>query len=162
MNSYAQNCTAAANSFGLPPSLVDAICNVESGYNTWACRFEPKVYARLNNGPKPTHVPPCSPETEVWAMSASWGLMQVMGETARGLGFNGAYLSVLTDPDTGLKYGCRLLAQLVKAYKDSHGWQGVVAAYNAGKPKFADDGITLIKQDYVDKVNAALGGQWPA
>ena len=51
------------------------------------------------------------PPTEEIARSVSWGLMQVMGETAREAGFSEKFLSALVDPATGLEFGCIVLAE---------------------------------------------------
>ncbi|GAB6037135.1 transglycosylase SLT domain-containing protein [Fundidesulfovibrio butyratiphilus] len=151
----------AAVTYGLPPDLVAAVVRVESGGNPLAFRFESaflKRYVLPNASVKAKA--PCSLETERQARAMSWGLMQVMGETARGLGFDGPYLSALTDPATGLDYGCRLLARLKARYLSRHGWAGIVAAYNAGSVRFAPDGC-FVNQAYVNAVAKALGGRWP-
>ena len=155
---YAPLITAAATSHALPTDLVRAVADVESGLDPLAVRFEPAVYARLS---LVRPVAPCSAETERWARAASWGLLQVMGVTARGLGFTGPYLSALCDPALGLEYGCRLLGRLAELYKARFDWPGVVAAYNAGAPRLAQDGKTFVNQDYVDKIKTALAGPWP-
>lgn len=158
-NPYQSLIATVTQRHGLPAEIVTAVCSVESAFNALAVRFEPAVYSRL---PLPRPVAPCSAETERWARAASWGLLQVMGQTARGLGFDGAYLSALSISETGLEYGCQLLAQLVKLYKPRFDWPGVVAAYNAGHPALGTDGKAFVNQDYVDKVALALGGKWPA
>ncbi|MGA8268053.1 MAG: lytic transglycosylase domain-containing protein, partial [Candidatus Acidiferrales bacterium] len=48
--------------------------------------------------------------TEAYSRAISWGLMQVMGQTARERGFAGKFLSELCDPATGLDAGCDLFA----------------------------------------------------
>lgn len=152
---------AAARSHGLPVRLVTAVVEVESGGDACAFRYEPGFYERYINGnPKIRAVRPCSLATERQAQATSWGLMQVMGATARGLGYPGAFLSELTRPEMGLEYGCKLLAKLAKRYEAGHGWPGVVAAYNAGSVRIAPGG-GFVNQSYVDKIAQALGGEWP-
>ncbi len=147
--------------YGLPPALVAAVVRVESGGNPLAFRFEPAFLKRyVLNNPSVKAKAPCSLETERQARAMSWGLMQVMGETARGMGFDGPFLSALTDPAIGLDYGCRLLARLKARHLAVHGWPGVAAAYNAGSVRFAPDGA-FVNQAYVDTVKRALGGRWP-
>lgn len=152
---------SAARAHGLPPELAGAVVRVESGANPLAFRFEPGFFNRyvLRNASLRAK-PPCSLETERQARAMSWGLMQVMGETARELGFDGPFLSALTDPATGLDYGCRLLARLKARYLKDHGWPGVAAAYNAGSVRFAPRG-SFVNQAYVDAVAKALQGRWP-
>jgi soluble lytic murein transglycosylase-like protein len=88
--------------------------------------------------------------TERHTQMCSWGLMQVMGGTARELGLTG-YLSQLCDPETGVQYGCRYLRRLFERYQI---WDDAIAAYNAGSPRRV--GPTYVNQGYVDKVN----GYW--
>jgi soluble lytic murein transglycosylase-like protein len=151
----------AAGAHGLPARLVAAVAGVESGGNSWAFRYEPQFYARhVAQDASVKAVAPCSLDSERAARATSWGLMQVMGATARGLGFTGAFLNALCDPATGLEYGCRLLARLRDQYKERHGWPGVVAAYNAGSPR-KDASGRFSNQSYVDKIARTLGGAWP-
>ena len=134
-----------AREHGLEPALVRAVVQVESGGDPWAVRAEPAFYR--------TYVQPMNlSDTEERARSISWGLMQIMGEVARELGFAGKYLSALCDPETGLRYGCMHL----KRFLDRHGTvERAVAAYNAGSPRMANG--RFVNQDYVDKVMAAVG-----
>jgi len=151
----------AAKAHALPPGLVEAVVGVESGGNPWAFRYEPQYYERHVAPDASTRaVAPCSRDSERQALATSWGLMQVMGATARSLGFQGAFLNALCDPAMGLEYGCRLLARLRDRYKAQGGWPGVVAAYNAGSPRKAADG-RFVNQSYVDNVARMLGGVWP-
>jgi len=151
----------AARTWGLPREIVAAVVGVESGGNAWAFRYEPAFYERhVAGNPSVRPKAPCSLDSERQALATSWGLMQVMGSTARGLGFQGPFLSALTDPAIGLDYGCRLLAQLRDRLLERHGWPGVAAAYNAGSARMAADG-TFVNQSYVDKIARALGGKWP-
>jgi hypothetical protein len=74
-------------------------------------------------------------DQEWWAQQASFGLMQLMGGLARELGFKGAYLTALCDPDLNLQIGCKHLSALLKwadgdvtkalgAYNRREGWLG--------------------------------------
>lgn len=153
--------TEAARRHGLPESLVAAVVDVESGGDAWAIRHEQGFYDRyVKDDASVRAVRPCSLDTERRARAMSWGLMQVMGSTARGLGFDGPFLSRLTDPATGIDYGCRLLARLRSRDFAKHGWPGVVAAYNAGSVRLDPQG-RFVNQSYVDKIAKALGGKWP-
>lgn len=152
---------SAAARHGLPVRLVEAVVGVESGGNTWSIRYEPAFYERYVRQDKTVRAKaPCSLDTERKSRATSWGLMQVMGATARGLGFDGAFLSELTDPAVGLEYGCRLLARLGERCKASHGWPGAVAAYNAGSVRLGPEG-GFVNQAYVDKIALKLGNEWP-
>jgi len=104
----------AAARHGLDGPVVCAVCEEESGrrdggggretWNPWAMRFEPAFESRYVKPAIPT-----MPTTEEMAEAVSFGLMQIMGETAREFGFKGRYLTELCDPATGLEYGCRKL-----------------------------------------------------
>lgn len=96
-------------SHALDPSLVCAICEQESEWNVWAIRYELEFDKK--------YVAPHSfARTEEIARSTSWGLMQLMGETAREIGFIQS-LPSLCDPFTGLEWGCRFLAQKLSLAK---------------------------------------------
>jgi len=109
-STYVQLAIGAAARHQLDPAIVCAIVEQESAWQPWASRFEPAFFAK--------YVAPlfaiCKVEpptnTEAYSRAFSWGLMQVMGQTARERGFTGKFLSELCDPSTGLDAGCELLA----------------------------------------------------
>lgn len=74
--------------------------------------------------------------------------MQLMGGTARGLGFEG-HIAELVDPATGLEYGCRYLAKQMTRYPAI---PHAIAAYNAGSYRDSNGDGFADNQDYVDKV----------
>ena len=88
--------------------------------------------------------------TEWWGQRMSWGPMQVMGAVARELGFRRPF-GALCDAYIGLQWGCQHLLSLKTRFLSGYGWEGVVAAYNAGSPRRGDDG-KWVNQDYVDTV----------
>jgi soluble lytic murein transglycosylase-like protein len=77
----------------------------------------------------------------------SYGLAQIMGGTARWLGFNGA-LPALYKPENNLYWACSYLSYLKKKYG---GGDELIAAYNAGSPRKGND-RKFLNQYYVDKV----------
>lgn len=95
-----------ATKYLLDTALVCAIADHESGgWIPWATRYEPLFFDKyvqplVNTGVVHTM-------SEANARATSWGLMQIMGQTARELGFTGKYLSELCDPDVGLDLGCK-------------------------------------------------------
>lgn len=152
---------SAAAEHHLPPELVTAIVAVESSGRATAKRYEPKFDQRYNITANNPFVPEgVSRSQEERLRGTSWGLMQVMGETARFLGFQGQ-MKELEDPETCLFWGCLFLRRLRDRYFEKWGWPGVAAAYNAGSPRLAESG-KFVNQVYVDKVLRRLGGVWPA
>lgn len=130
---------------GLEKSYVLAVIIKESSGNQWATRYEPgwryfenPAYwaQRLNQ----------SEVTERNGQAQSYGLMQVMGGTARWLGFSG-YLPELHLPSVGVHYGCMLLARKLRKYGD---YPSALAAYNAGTAQLI--GVKFANQSYVDDV----------
>ncbi len=103
--------TAAAHA--LDAEIVCAVCEQESSWNPWAIRYEGGFFQRYVIPEwRANRVPSY---TEAQARAISWGLMQVMGQTAREHGFTSAHLSELCEPATGLAIGCRVLAHKLAA-----------------------------------------------
>ena len=73
-----------------------------------------------------------------------------MGATARELGCDAPFLSVLCSPVVGIEYGCRYLARQLERYGSE---VEAVAAYNAGSARRSGD--EFVNQSYVDKVMQA-------
>ena len=67
------------------PALVCAIVEQESSWNTWAMRYEPAFFAKYVAGLYTNNKITAS---EAYARGFSWGLMQVMGQVAREMGFD--------------------------------------------------------------------------
>jgi len=109
---------------GLDPAIVYGVIIRESSGDTDAVRTELAFYERYT---KPMNFS----DTEEICRAMSWGLMQVMGEVARELGYKGKYLSTLCRvPDLGIEYGCKHLTAKTKRY----GLRQGLSAYNAGSP----------------------------
>jgi soluble lytic murein transglycosylase-like protein len=104
-----------AKRHALDPSLVCALIEQESAWNTHAIRYEPGFFAKYvaplftNNKVEPPT------NTEANSRAISWGLMQVMGQSAREIGFIGQFLSELCDPAIGIEVGCLLFARKLGA-----------------------------------------------
>lgn len=113
----------------LDGALVCAVVEQESNWAEWSIRFEPDFEKRYVDK---LHLG----LTEACARSISWGLMQLMGEAAREMGFNGK-LASLCDPENGLEWGCRHL----KAKLDAHGGDvhaGLLAWNGGGNAEYPD------------------------
>jgi soluble lytic murein transglycosylase-like protein len=96
----------AATRYRLNPALVCGVVEDESSWNPWEFRYEPNFrilyVARLE----------LDPTAEI-GRSCSWGLLQIMGQTARERGFVGPFPQ-LCDPEIGLERGCDYLADRFK------------------------------------------------
>jgi soluble lytic murein transglycosylase-like protein len=123
----------AAEAHGIDPALVCAVCHHESGnWKPYAVRYEPTFYGRYIVQMKLS-------ETEKTLRATSFGLMQVMGQTAREFGFNGDYLTELLEPMNGIEYGCRKLARcLDQANGDV---RSALLLYNGGGDKGYPDRV---------------------
>jgi soluble lytic murein transglycosylase-like protein len=141
-----------ATQFNIDPRLLCAIATVESGWNTFAVRYEPaweyifqpKAFAEKNR---------ITVDTEVQLQKFSYGLCQIMGAVARE---NGLFAEIhrLLEPETGLFYGAKLLRKLCDRYPDSI--QDVMSAYNAGHPRRDPKTGLYFNQDYVNRVQAVF------
>jgi len=96
----------AAASNSLDPALVCAIIEQESAWNPWAVRYEPAFFAKYV---APLYTNNKVSASEAYARGFSWGLMQVMGQVAREIGYAEPFLSALCDPADALEIGCRIL-----------------------------------------------------
>jgi len=97
--------------------------HAESRWHPYAMRYEP-AFRRTYVDP----IPDLS-ETERVGRSTSWGLLQIMGQTAREFGYTGRYLSGLCDPATNLD----LAATILKTrFAIDGNWDGALARYNGG------------------------------
>ena len=134
----------AAAAHHLEPAVVVALVDRESSFDPWAHRWEPgyrylwhpvhRSAARAEKGMPPIGWPSWIDElaisgaTEFNDQRTSWGLMQVMGSTARMLGYT-EHLPRLCVAAVGVEVGCMYLAQLV----ERHGLEGGLEAYNDGR-----------------------------
>lgn len=112
---------AAAN-HNLDPALVMAVVEQESNWHPWAIRYEPLFYTKYV-------LPLALLPTEAHARSFSYGLLQIMGQTARELGYK-LELPRLCEPDIGLDWGCLFLEHKMKAHNDNV--TDALLAYNGG------------------------------
>lgn len=145
---------AAAARHQLPIALVRAIVRVESSADPHAMRYEPAFYRRYVQHCQHRVWPGVSRDTEEQLRAFSFGLMQIMGQTAREAGYAEKFLTGLLDPATNFDWGCRYLAALQKRYHGNA--EAATAAYNAGSAfRAADD--RWRNQEYVDKVRRAGG-----
>jgi soluble lytic murein transglycosylase-like protein len=100
--------TQASQRYGVPEEWIRAVIETESSWNPNAYRYEEKI------------------------KDASYGLMQILGRTAIGLGFEGDVYHDLYDPALNIDLGTMDLAQLIKSYGTD--FRRVYSAYNSGNP----------------------------
>ena len=115
--------------YNIESSLIKAIIKTESNWDVNASRFE------AHKG------------------DASWGLMQLLLNTARNvLGNANLTTTQLIQPRNNIQAGTKLMAENWNRWgnlRDS------IAAYNAGSPRLDSTGRKYVNQDYVDKVTNA-------
>jgi soluble lytic murein transglycosylase-like protein len=87
-------------------------------------------------------------DQEWWNQQASFGLLQVMGAVARERGFNGFYLTALSEPWRGVYYGVQQLVYLRKRFGTG---DDLLATYNGGP------GAKGKNRGYVAAVHEQLG-----
>lgn len=120
--------------YGVSSRVVYALIKVESGGDPFATRFEPryKAFYKQREFAQENLI---TVKTEEVHQATSWGLMQVMGGTARRLGLQ-APIPVLIDPANNIEFACKLLQELQERYpKNVWDW---AAAYNRGSVKLED------------------------
>jgi len=121
---FADPIFAAAKRHQLEPALIAAVIYQESRGNPLAVRYEPAFFRRYvepwGRGYLPGYVPTqCSLVTEKHMRATSWGLMQVMGETARERGYAGEFLTGLLDPAVNISIGAEYLSHLIRNARGS-------------------------------------------
>ena len=115
-----------------------AVVEQESGWNQWVTRYEPAFRIR--------HVAPLGlPVNEEISRSICWGLMQVMGQVAREVGFHGTFLSELCDPETGLEWGCTVLVKKL-AQADSDAAKGLQLWHGGANLQYASQVMARTSQ----------------
>lgn len=136
---------------GVDAQLVAAIITVESSWSPWAVRHEP-LYSYLSEVEQNAKRSGWSPATERQLQKMSWGLMQVMGATARDLAYQDP-LTQLIVPSANLEVGIRYLKTKLARYKGDT--EAAIAAYNAGAARRGANG-QFANQTYVDRVLTAI------
>jgi soluble lytic murein transglycosylase-like protein len=127
-----------------PNALMFGWIEQESNWDTYATREEPAFYRR--------YIQKKHRGRESWQLAMSWGYLQVMGSTAREMGFEGRYLSQLcAEPALGLYFGVKYL--LHQKERGDGSWAQALAAYNGGLGGTPDNRTRPYRrQEYVDEV----------
>jgi soluble lytic murein transglycosylase len=112
--------------YGVEPALIKAHIKAESNWDVNASRFE------------------------VHKTDASWGLMQLLLNTARGvLGQPDLTTTQLINPRVNIEAGTKFISQNLNRFGNM---RDAIAAYNAGSPRLDPNTGKYVNQDYVDKV----------
>jgi soluble lytic murein transglycosylase-like protein len=118
----------AAQRYGLNEALFCALVEQESDWHPEATRYEPAFYEHWVT---PLIVPQQLSDGEAKGRSTSWGLCQVMGQTAREHGYVGPFQNMCDDPAIGLDMGAKVFASKLKgAGGDTH---TALLHWNGGK-----------------------------
>jgi soluble lytic murein transglycosylase-like protein len=135
---FQQEIDSVAARYALPAALIAAIVQEESRFQEFAARQEPsylrnrRVQREANvwsaaHGGLPTAL------TELVDRSRSFGLMQIMGQTAREQQYDARYLASLYQVGRGLGEGARYFKRLLVAYRNDT--LSAISAYNQGSAK---------------------------
>ena len=132
---YRMEIEESARVYALPAPLIAAVIQEESHFDPWATRAEPKYYRNnivLRAASKWARAHRHTPTafTELTDRSRSYGLMQVMGETARDQGFDAPFLAELYLPKNAIQHGALLLRKLLTRYRSDT--LAAISASNAG------------------------------
>jgi soluble lytic murein transglycosylase-like protein len=126
---------SAAAREALSAALIAAVIQEESRFDPWATRSEPRYIrsrAVRRAAARFAKLHPHGPNvfTEAIDRSRSYGLMQIMGETAREQGFVQPFLAELYLPANAIAHGAMLLAKLLHRYPNDT--LAAISAYNQG------------------------------
>jgi soluble lytic murein transglycosylase-like protein len=140
---------AASAEYKLDHKIVAAVVWQESSGNKWAYRYEPAFFEKYLAAKDLTHAKDrgITSDSERRLRAFSFGLMQIMGQTARENGFSG-FLPELFDTKTNINLGCKILSDNLKMFDGD--LKKALSAYNSGAGFVRRNGATL----YADKVLA--------
>jgi soluble lytic murein transglycosylase-like protein len=128
--------------------LLLAIVKTESSFDPWDVRYEPD-FNYLNQPAYFALKHQISVDTEKMLQKTSWGLFQLMGGSARDLGFTDN-LTKLTIPEVSVVWGAEYFRKRCARYPKL---EDQIAAYNAGSVvKDISGNYSEKVQKYVEKV----------
>jgi len=128
------NLEKTCESLGLDLEVMASMIWQESGGNPYAMRYEPGFYAKYLAPHTETTLPAYTKRniptfnTELRLRAFSFGLMQIMGQTARETGFQSPFLSTLFLPEINIVWGCRYFKKLLDSKKNDY--PSAIARYN--------------------------------
>lgn len=122
---YESIIAATALNYQLDPDLLCAQVLVESSGDPFAFRYEPGFWSQYLI----SRTPSARPEGPL--LACSYGLLQILGQTARERGYVGQ-LSDLFDPAIGVRWGCEHLVYLRQRLPVDYDVRALLASYNGG------------------------------
>lgn len=143
----------------LNPVLVCAVVEQESKWNPWVNRYEPafetnpKYKDKIIAGAQVfvhSVTYEVSLPTEIKNRCDSWGLLQLLGQTAREFGAK-CPLPQLSDPEYGLDWGCTVLAKKINVMASGNVAAGL-EHYNGGADAHYADKVFARMSSYADPV----------
>lgn len=153
MQTFNEIIKRSSQTFEIPEELIKSIIIKESGVRIYAVRYEPaftrnylidKDTGKLKSLEKlGGHIPKeINKTTEYVLRSASFGLMQVMGQVAREKGFSKESLLELCNPELNIYFGCRHFKYLLDMKMGDVGkallnWNG------GGNPNYAKEVLEI-------------------
>lgn len=141
---------AEASKRNIDPRAICAIISIESSWRTNSARYE-RHFTYLFDTARFARLHRITEITEALFQKTSWGLMQIMGGSARSMCYYTGWLPQLCEPNTGIRIGCDYFAKVCDEYDRL---EDRFAAYNAGHVRLLADG-RYRNQEYVDKAMTA-------
>lgn len=143
MKLYEVDIRGYARQNGLEPALVAALILTESSGNPHAYRYEDGFYQRYLANQPSKHLglvwdEGVTEESERRLRAFSFGLCQIMGQTAREYGFEGP-LPELFNTSINIRLGCQILGSHLKHFRDL---DLALSAYNSGRAYVNRHGVT--------------------
>ena len=155
--------------YGIPSQITQALALIESGMRNDIVNYEPlyqwlwdcdemKPFRNLtddetlsNFAPMGFTAPiafPTNPDAEYIQQKMTWGPFQQYGACIREAGYQGPFITLANCPETATHFMLIQLSKLRDKYFDKHGWAGVMAAYDAGRPRKTEDG-QYVNRDFL-------------
>jgi hypothetical protein len=166
--------------YGIPSQLAFAIAEVETGTRMDAIDFDStwqwlwdwennRPFRRLTDdeilsccAPSGFSYPPqvhSCPERgldrEFIGQKSLWGPFAARGSLLRSVGYPLEFLALLDDPQLATHYSLRIMQELRDRYFKRHGWSGVAAAWQTGRPRKLENG-EYVNQDYLRQLTGAV------
>lgn len=148
-----------SDNYGIPSQLVFALANATTGNDTDTMIFEPthqwlwdchmnRPFRNLTDDEvlscvAPEDFPGCHAsmaDSEYIGQKTAWGPFALFGSHARQAGLRTSFLTLCNDPKLTVHYTLVHLQHLRDKYYEKHGWGGVAAAFDLGRPRKDEDG----------------------